>query len=170
MTDQPQPGTVEFFEAAEVPTVVVRRADYPMSEMPALFDSTFSALFPALAEAGLQPAGPAFSLHTRMPTDTIDIELGVPVSAPLAAPITRADVELVPSCQPAGSAARTAYLGGYEGLGNAWGGFMGAIAATGRRQAFPFWEVYVTQPTPETDPATLRTDLITLVTGDAETD
>ena len=103
--DQTRPGEIEFFEATEVPTVVVRRKDYPMTEM--------GALFPALAEAGIQPAGIPFSLHTRMPTDTVDIEVGIPVSSPLPAPVERGDVLLEPSTQPAGTAARTAHIGGY---------------------------------------------------------
>lgn len=167
MTDagQTRPGEIEFFEASEVPTVVVRRTDYPLSEMATLFDSTFGALFPALAEAGIQPAGIPFSLHTRMPTDTVDIEVGIPVSSALPAPLERGDVLLEPSTQPAGTAARTAHIGGYEGLGDAWGAFMGGIVAAGKAPAFPFWEVYVTEPSPDMDPATLRTDLVTLVTG-----
>ena len=29
----------------------------------------------------------------------------------------------------------------------------------------PFWEVYTTEPTPDMDPATLRTDLFTVLEG-----
>ena len=42
---------------------------------------------------------------------------------------------------------------------------MGGIVAADKAPAFPFWEVYVTEPSPDMDPATLRTDLVTLVTG-----
>ena len=38
---------------------------------------------------------------------------------------------------------------------------MAAVIADGREPAFPFWEVYVTEPTPDADPASLRTDLFT---------
>lgn len=37
---------------------------------------------------------------------------------------------------------------------------MQQVAADGRQPALPFWEVYVTEPSPEMDPATLRTDLV----------
>ena len=36
---------------------------------------------------------------------------------------------------------------------------MGAIGGMGRAPGSPFWEVYVTEPSPDMDPATLRTDL-----------
>lgn len=162
MTDSS--AQLEITEAPTVPTLVVQAHDYPMDQMPALFDSTFRTLYPALAERGVDPAGAAFSLHHRMPSESADLEVGVPVATALTEPITVGDVVLTPSTLPAGTVATTSYHGPYEGLGEAWGAFMNAIAEAGREPVFPLWEVYVTQPTPDTDPATLRTDLFTLVT------
>lgn len=145
-----------------VPTAVVRNTDYPMHEMPALMDGTFAHLPVALAEAGITPIGPALSLHTRMPTDTADLEVGFPVDAPLTEPITLPNGFVVVASElPAGRAIGTSYVGGYEGLGDAWGGFMQAVAESGETAALPFWEMYVTEPSPEADPATMRTDLFT---------
>ena len=51
--------------------------------------------------------------------------------------------------------------GPYDTLGQSWG----RLAAAATAQGFvpgPFCEVYVSDPTPETDPATLRTDLFLL--------
>lgn len=159
-------------QADAVPTVVVKRTDYPLSEMASLFDSTFSALVPALAERGITPTGAAFSLHTRMPSATADLEVGLPVSAPLGAPVTVGEITLEDSELPAGTVAHTSHVGGYDGLGEAWGSFMQEIAASGRAPAFPFWEVYTTEPRPDMDPATLQTDLYSLVTepGDKSAD
>ena len=36
---------------------------------------------------------------------------------------------------------------------------MASVVAAGRAPAFPFWEVYVTEPTPDVDPGSMRTDL-----------
>lgn len=153
-----------YTQAAAIPTVVVKRTDFPLAEMGALFDSTFGAMFPALAERGITPTGAAFSLHHRMPSDTTDLEVGLPVSAPLGERVTVGGVTLEDSELPAGSVAHVTYVGGYEGIGDAWGQFMGAIVASGRAPVFPFWEVYTTQPTPDLDPATLHTDLYSRVT------
>lgn len=164
MSDAPATG-VEFVEAQAVPTVVVRATDYPLEQMPALFDSTFGALFPALAQRGIAPAGIPFSLHHRVPDATADIEVGIPLAEPLGASITVGDVVLTASELPAGTIARTTYVGGYDGLGAAWGAFLGEVGASGRAPDVPFWEVYVTEPSPDADPATMRTDLFTRVTS-----
>lgn len=160
LTDAARPEPT-VLSVPEVPTAVVRATNHPMSEMTSLFDGTFSALFPSLAAAGIAPVGPAFSLHHRIPTDTSDLEIGVPIDRPLAAPIEAGGVRIEPGVLPGGDVAAVSYLGGYDGLGEAWGAFMGAVAESGRPPAFPFWEVYVTEPTPDLDPATLRTDLYT---------
>lgn len=154
---------VEIVEAQAVPTVVVRAQDCPMERLAELFDTTFAALFAALAQHGLAPAGIPFSLHHRIPDSTADLEVGIPVTAPLSGPITVGDVVLTPSELPGGTVARTSHVGPYDGLGDAWGAFLGAVVASGRAPVLPFWEVYVTEPGPESDPATLRTDLFTLV-------
>ena len=164
MTDtRATPPPIEFAEVEAVPTVVVAARDYPMGELPTLFDSTFRVLFPALAERGIAPAGAAFSLYHRSPGATADLEVGIPVATALTEPITVGDVVLTPSTLPAGSVATASHLGSYDGLGDAWGNFMAAIVASGRAPSLPFWEVYVTEPRPDMDPATLRTDLVTLV-------
>lgn len=164
LTEAPR-DSVEVVELDPTPTVVVRVSNYPMDRMRELFDGTFSALFPALEDVGIQPAGPAFSLHTRMPTETADMEVGLPVSAPLGAPVQAGELVLINSELPGGRAATISHVGSYEELGNAWGRFMGMVAGSGETPAFPFWEVYVTEPGPDVDPATLRTDLWTALEG-----
>lgn len=156
---------VEYTDATARPTVVAREPDYPMASLTTLFDSTFSALFPALAERGITPVGAPFALYHRAPDTTVDIEVGIPVESALPEPITVGDVVLSPSTLPAGTVASTSYVGPYDGLGEAWGAFMRAIGDAGRNPALPFWEVYVTEPDPDMDPSTLRTDLFILVTG-----
>lgn len=155
---------VEFLRVAEVSTVVHKAQDHPMLDMATVFDETFTALFPELATRGITPVGPAFSLHHRMPTDTATFEVGIPVDSPLGSALTtEGGVSLEPASLPAGTIARISYLGPYEGLGEAWTAFMQAIAAQGKQPELPFWEVYVTEPSPEANPATMRTDLYTLL-------
>jgi effector-binding domain-containing protein len=151
-------------DAPEVPTVVNVAKGYPMDRMAEIFDSTFTALFPALGDQGIQPVGPAFALHTRMPTDTVDFEVGIPVDRPLQrATNSDSGVTLSPSRLPAGRIAIVSHLGSYDGLGEAWGRFMQAVADSGNQPALPFWEIYVSEPSPEADASTMRTDLVTLL-------
>ncbi|MGM7667110.1 GyrI-like domain-containing protein [Microbacterium sp. A93] len=155
---------VALLDAPEVPTVVSAFSDFPMTNMREAFDSTFTALFPALSAQGIQPVGPGFSLHTRMPTDTVDMEIGIPVDRALAESVTEgAGVTLRASRLPAGRVAIISHLGSYDGLGEAWGAFLQAVAEAGHQPALPFWEIYVTEPSPEADAASMRTDLVTLL-------
>lgn len=64
---------------------------------------------------------------------------------------------------PAGRVAVRSYIGGYDGLGNAWGQFMQDVAAQGEKPSRTFWEVYCTEPTPDGDPSQNRTDLMVLL-------
>ena len=101
---EPRPAMV-VVQVPEVPTAVVSVVDYPLDEMSTLFDRGFSALFPALAAAGITPVGPAFSLHHRMPTATGDFEIGVPVDRVLPEPIDVDGVRIEPSVLPGGDVA-----------------------------------------------------------------
>ncbi|MDO5619602.1 GyrI-like domain-containing protein [Kocuria sp.] len=156
LTPEPFHGVV-VFEAAPIPTVVAREHNLPLAPkaMSAFYDSTYGTLYPALAAAGISPAGPAFGLHTRLPSQTVDIEAGVTVDR--AAP--NLPDGLVNSVLPGGNIAATTYVGSYDGLGSAWGAFMEAVAAAGHTPGLPLWEVYVSEPTLDADPSTMRTDL-----------
>lgn len=154
----------EYLRVEAVSTAVVVFEDFPMAEMSRAFDTTFTALFPALAQAGITPISAPFSLHHRLPTDTVTFELGIPVDAPLPAEITAANGLVVrPSVLPAGDIARLSYLGEYAGLGPAWSRFLQGVIDNGQQLTFPFWEVYVSDPSQAVDPATMRTDMYTLL-------
>lgn len=156
----PPHTTVTYLSSPHVPTVVRLAKDVAPEGMPATFDETFSALVPALAEQGIEIAGPAFSLHHRMPGATMTFEVGMPVAAPLDGELEAGGITFVPSQLPAAEVATISHLGGYDGLGGAWGDLMQRVAADGRQPGLPFWEVYVTEPSPDMDPSTLRTDLV----------
>lgn len=165
MTDTPSyltaPHTsVTYLTTQQIPTVVRLASEVAPDEMPAIFDGTFSELVPALQEHGIEIAGPAFSLYHRMPGATMTFEVGFPVAVPLDGELEAGGITFYPSSMPATQIATVSHLGGYDGLGQAWGDLMKHIAADGRQPSLPFWEVYVTEPTPDGDPAALRTDLL----------
>lgn len=154
----------EFLEPPEVHTVVAKFTDFPMADMSTAFDAAFRALFPELESLGITPTGPAMALHYRLPTETATFEVGIAVDRALDNEyLTAAGITLTPSTLPAGAVARVSHVGPYEQLGDAWGNFMQSVTDSGQRPDLPFWEVYVTEPTPDTDPETLRTDLYTKI-------
>lgn len=145
-----------------VPTAVVRAQGVPMATISGLFDAVFSTAFPEAFGQGLIPAGSAFALYTSIgdaPEGEADVEIGFPLAQPLAEPIDTGDMTVVASELPAGEVAVVSHLGSFDGLGQAWGRLMGEIGGMGRAPGTPFWEAYVTEPAPDMDPATLRTDL-----------
>lgn len=168
----PEPlGEIALLRGRTVPTVVVRVNDVPMATISGLFDAVFGSAFPAAFAQGLQPAGPAFALYTRLtdgPDAMADVEIGFPLDGPLLEqldddPVEVEGLRVVASALPAGVVAVTSHVGGFDGLGEAWGRFLGEIGAKGMTPGIPFWESYVTEPSPDMDPATLRTDLYCLV-------
>lgn len=164
-------GGIRLLRAPAVPTAVVRVTGVPMSELTGVFDSVFGTVLPRAFEAGLAPAGPPIALYTAAiegPDSVVDLEIGFPLRAPLAEQVGAESIEadgrqLVASELPAGEIAVISHVGSYDDLGQAWGDFMGEIAAMGRAPGLPFWESYVTEPSPDMDPATLRTDLFCAV-------
>ena len=162
---------IRLLRAPAVPTAVVRVSGGPMSELAGVFDSVFGTVLPRAFEAGLAPAGPPIALYTAAtegPDSVVDLEIGFPLRAPLAEQVGAESIEadgrrIVASELPAGGIAVLSHVGSYDDLGRAWGDFMGEIAGMGRAPGLPFWESYVTEPSPDMDPATLRTDLFCAV-------
>ena len=61
---------------------------------------------------------------------------------------------------PAGRAARLVHHGSYDELGSSWERLARWMRDQRLEPAAFFWEVYVTEPSPDMDPADLRTELI----------
>ncbi len=134
-------------------TAVIRRV-VPMDRLPEFFDSSFGALAAAVTGQGAGIAGPAFALYHGMPTDMVDLEVGFPTQRAVVA-----EGDVVASALPGGRVARAVHAGSFDGLGPAWGRLRSWIDGQDLRAGETFWEVYLTQPTPEMDPGDLRTEL-----------
>ncbi len=134
-------------------TAVIRRV-VPMDRLPEFFDGSFGALAAAVQEQDAGVAGPAFAFYHRLPSDTADLEVGFPTLRAVAA---SGDVRA--GSLPGGRVARVVHAGSFDGLGPAWERLRGWIDAQGLRAGETFWEVYLTEPTPDMEPAELRTEL-----------
>lgn len=145
----PQP---ELMEVEATPTAVIRGA-VPMTEITTFYDRSFTEVAAEIGRQGRSPRG-AFGLYLAPPADVIELEVGFTVDADI-----EPDGDVVPSSLPGGRVARLVHHGAYDGLGEAWGALMTWVGEQGLAPAGPMWEVYVTDPTPEMDPASLRTDL-----------
>jgi effector-binding domain-containing protein len=126
----------------------------PREEIQNVMGPGIGELMATIAAQGIKPAGPWFDHHLKMAEDTWDFEIGVPVSAPVAAA-----GRVKPSQWPALKVARTVYHGPYEGLGDAWGEFLDWITANGHKPAPDLYQCYVAGPESSPDPANWRTEL-----------
>jgi effector-binding domain-containing protein len=135
------------------PTAVVR-GRVRMDELGGFYDRAYGQVAEALGRQGTHPAGAAFGYYLTRPAEVVELEAGFPTTAAVAE-----EGDVVASELPAGEVARGTHVGGYEGLGESWGALARWIGEQGRAPGARMWEVYVTEPSPEADPATLRTDL-----------
>lgn len=134
--------------AATIPITV------PREEIQNVMGPAVHELYETISAQGVAPAGPWFTHHLRRPTETFEFEACVPVSAPVA-PAGRVQ----PGERPAMKVVRTIYQGGYEGLGEAWGEFLGWIEAQGLKTTDDLWECYLVGPESGPDSAAYRTQL-----------
>lgn len=156
-------SAVEYLEFPGCDTAVIRRSGLPVGEMAPFMDSSFGALGGAIQAGVFAPIGPAFTRYNSAFGETVDLEVGFAVAEALTQDHVSNNVTIVASELPAGHLATTKYTGGYDGLGDAWGGFLEAIKTEGYEILMPYWEAYDTEPTPDMNPADLITGLATLV-------
>jgi effector-binding domain-containing protein len=157
MTEQHQDPEIATAEA--VTTAAVRRT-VAMSEMADFYDTAFRELTETLAAQGVRPTGPAFGLYHGAPAETADVEAGFATDRavePAGA--------VIASSLPGGRVARVVHHGAYDALGESWGRLHAWVVEQGLQPGDVMWEVYVTEPSPDIDPAELRTELNLAVNG-----
>lgn len=137
-----------------VPTAVVRGKGVPMTELTGFYDRAFGQVSEVIEAQGLQRTTAGFGRYLGEPTDTVDLEVGFGTE-----PAVTATGDVVASSLPGGRVARVTHVGAYDGLGGAWRRLYEWIEAQELAPAGWMWEEYVTMPTPDSDPATMRTVL-----------
>jgi effector-binding domain-containing protein len=153
-----EPGP-QLVTADAVTTAVIRRT-VPMAELGGFYDEAFRTLVETLTRQGIAPAGPAFGLYHGAPTDRADVEAGFATAGPV-----EADGDVVAGSLPAGRVARLVHRGAYDTLVGSWERLHSWVVSQGLQPGPLMWELYVTEPTPDADPAALLTELNLQVDG-----
>ncbi len=143
----------DIIELAPQDTAVVRDR-IPLAGMPEFFGRAFTQVFPAVSAQGLEPTGPPFGFYPSPPGDMIEVEAGVAVSGPLS-PVG----DVVPSTLPGGTVAHGIHVGPYDDLQETYAELQQWVGDQGLELGSAMWEVYLSDPGAEPDPATWRTEV-----------
>ncbi len=154
MTTNAGAGSSPELVTVEPTTTAVVRGTIAADEVSDFFDRSFSVLREAIAAQGVTATGPAFALYRGIPDETMDLEVGFPTDRAIEPDGSAEPGELL-----GGQVARVIHAGSFDGLAGAWQGLGAWIAEQGLTPAESYWEVYVTEPGSDMDPAELRTEL-----------
>ena len=149
-TSTPAPEVVTFDGA----TTAVICAVVPVDELAGFFDHSFARLAAVISDQEVPIVSPAFALYHGPPTDTADLEVGFVTESAV-----QADNDVHAGSLPSGPLARTIHSGGYDELGSSWQRLRSWIDERSLVPGRDLWEVYVTEPSPDMNPADLRTEL-----------
>lgn len=113
----------------------------------------YGKLFGHMGESGIQPAGAPFAVYyTYDPNGNTEFEVGVPVND-----TAQGTNEIKYKEYPAMKVISTLYVGPYEKVGPTYEALK-KYAADNKLETQPVsWEIYVTDPSKETDPAQYQT-------------
>lgn len=150
-TRQTNVNEIRVVETEQRPTAVLR-AQVPVAELPTFFQKAFGATWEVMQAQGLAPTGPPFALYRGMPAETVDVEVGFPVTSPV-----RPAGEVLPGTLPGGRAVEAMHVGPYDTMGETYGQVEQWMVAERLRPGPVMWESYLSDPQTEPDPATWHT-------------
>lgn len=142
------PVVTERAQAAE--PVLVRSGRCDQAGLPALLGAAYAELYAAAGKTGAEPTGPA---GARYPgddwnPDDVRVEAFVPVPAPAASAVL-----------PARRLLAAVHAGPYATIGTTYTALGAVVAERGLPLTGPLEERYLVPPSPDTDPAALRTEV-----------
>ncbi|MGF1667091.1 MAG: GyrI-like domain-containing protein [Acidimicrobiia bacterium] len=140
----------------EQPTVVMRTI-VPVESIPAFLEKAFTAVAEHIGAHDADFAGPPFARYLPVSDDfrAFEIEAGFPVASAIPG-----EGEIEASTLPGGEAATVTHIGPYAGMRPTYEAITDWLGAHQATPSGAPWEVYLSDPVDEPDPASWRTDIV----------
>jgi len=133
----------------------VRQATLTVDGLPAWLGQTFDKVIAYLKSHDAYPVGPPFARYFKRPDGLFEVSAGFPVRVP---PEGDGDVQAM--TLPAGPAATTMHYGPYNEMVPGYQAIDGWIAAQNMAPFGAPWEIYLSDPGTQPDPASWRTQIV----------
>ena len=141
-------------------TAVVRER-VAMTDLSDFFARAFGAVMAAAQAQHTTPTGPPFALYHGMPTDTVDVEAGFPVT-----PNFSDAGDVVAHTLPESEAFVALHRGPFETLQQTYALILERMSAAGKTPSDTMWEFYLSDPEKQPDPETWQTRVVWPVVPD----
>ena len=145
---------IEARELVEQETAV-EYATLPIADIGPWLGQAFKEVATYLERKGAGPVGGPFARYHPTTDDRFEVEAGFPASTP-----TGGEGEVEPSDLPGGPAAVTVHVGPYDAMEPAYTALRAWVREQGGEPEGDPWEVYLTDPGINPDPATWRTEVV----------
>jgi effector-binding domain-containing protein len=142
-------------ETREVQPTAVISTELPAAEVGPWLARAYRILAGVIAAHGTSRAGPPFARYHQLAAGRFAVEAGFPVVTAI-----EPDADVRPSYLPGGPAAVTIHTGRYEAMGLAYAALGSWISDHGGKPEGDAWEVYLSDPVRQPDPASWRTEIV----------
>ena len=142
-------------ETRNAQVTAVARATLTVAEIGPWVGKTYGAVAGLLADRQAGPAGPPFARYHLLGEGRFEVEAGFP-----AARSFEGNGDVQPSELPGGQVAVTMHTGPYDQMEPAYQALVSWVSQHGGELAGDPWEIYLSDPSAEPDPATWRTQIV----------
>ena len=130
---------------------VTLRSVAGFAELPEIFESSFARLIAYLEDLDEDIAGPPFAIYRNLPTEELDVEMGLPVTHPVPG-----NEHIISKEIAVENAASTVHTGPYEEIESAYIALAEWINDNGHEPTGDSYEFYLNDPG-TTSPEDLQT-------------
>lgn len=143
---------MELRNTDELATIAARVV-VPVEKLSEAMGSTYGKIMEYLGLHGIQASGPPFAVYHNMDMTALDVEIGIPVPAPV-----EGSGDLTPGTIRGGRAAVGTHTGPYDTIGDTYGALTAFMEEKGLEMDSFSYEFYLNDPR-EVPPDELKTEI-----------